>query len=439
MSRLTVHEKYAELCVLSTTGSLTDEEWGLLRSHIATCEECKELFTDSQIRSPERISKLASAIDPIRESDAEARSWQLEGAKQRLLFEIVARQGEKPTLMTRPSRFLLPIVTKSSTSYWYMAKARLATAAVLLLSVGVAYQFGYRRGHGQVPIATDFTNRESTLRAQLGKLQAERTALNEQLTVNSKSMNDMNAQFSQQGKELTQIRNLKDALDEKARQLALENQQQSQDLDSVTAERDRLLQKSEASERSIKTIQEDLNGLRDERQKFLLRTASLETEIDQLSAQLREKDATVGQQEQYLTADRDIREMMGARQLYIADVFDVDQEGKTRKPFGRVFYTRAKSLIFYAFDLDRTRGYRQAKEFQAWGRQGEDGAEPVNLGIFYIDSETNRRWVLKSNDPAVLARIDAVFVTVEPKGGSKKPSGKPLLYAYLHTVSPNHP
>ena len=34
--------------------------------------------------------------------------------------------------------------------------------------------------------------------------------------------------------------------------------------------------------------------------------------------------------------------------------------------------------------------------------------------------------------------IDAVFVTVEPKGGSAKPTGKPLLYASLH-IDPNHP
>jgi hypothetical protein len=37
-----------------------------------------------------------------------------------------------------------------------------------------------------------------------------------------------------------------------------------------------------------------------------------------------------------------------------------------------------------------------------------------------------------------LEDIDAVFVTVEPHGGSQHPSGKQLLFAYLR-VSPNHP
>jgi hypothetical protein len=46
--------------------------------------------------------------------------------------------------------------------------------------------------------------------------------------------------------------------------------------------------------------------------------------------------------------------------------------------------------------------------------------------------------VLKSDDPKVLSDIDAVFVTIEPHGGSNHPSGKPLLFAYLR-IEPNHP
>jgi hypothetical protein len=46
--------------------------------------------------------------------------------------------------------------------------------------------------------------------------------------------------------------------------------------------------------------------------------------------------------------------------------------------------------------------------------------------------------VLKADDPKSLEDIDAVFVTVEPSGGSQHPSGKQLLFAYLR-VNPNHP
>jgi hypothetical protein len=35
-----------------------------------------------------------------------------------------------------------------------------------------------------------------------------------------------------------------------------------------------------------------------------------------------------------------------------------------------------------------------------------------------------------SNDPKALARLDMVFVTIEPPGGSDRPTGKQLLRAY---------
>jgi hypothetical protein len=129
---------------------------------------------------------------------------------------------------------------------------------------------------------------------------------------------------------------------------------------------------------------------------------------------------------------------MGARDLYVAEVYDVKRDGSTQKSYGRVFYTKGKSLIFYAYDLDEEPGARDASTFQAWGRRGPDRQEALDLGIFYEDNVAKKRWVLKFDDAKSLGEIDAVFVTVEPKGGSHKPSGKPLLYAYLQ-LAPNHP
>ena len=73
-----------------------------------------------------------------------------------------------------------------------------------------------------------------------------------------------------------------------------------------------------------------------------------------------------------------------------------------------------------------------------WGRRGPDKTQALNLGIFYQDSAAKKRWVLKFDDPKTLEQIDAVFVTVEPSGGSQKPSGKALLFTSL-IVESNHP
>jgi anti-sigma-K factor RskA len=108
------------------------------------------------------------------------------------------------------------------------------------------------------------------------------------------------------------------------------------------------------------------------------------------------------------------------------------------KPYGRVFYTRGKSLIFYAYDLDQQTEAKKTNAFQVWGRRGPDRQQALSLGIFYEDNATRKRWILKCDDPKTLAQIDAVFVTVEPNGGSYKPSGNSLLFAYLR-VNPNHP
>lgn len=40
---------------------------------------------------------------------------------------------------------------------------------------------------------------------------------------------------------------------------------------------------------------------------------------------------------------RDIRDLIGARDLYITDIYDVAKTGKPAKPFDRVFHTKDRS------------------------------------------------------------------------------------------------
>jgi hypothetical protein len=160
--------------------------------------------------------------------------------------------------------------------------------------------------------------------------------------------------------------------------------------------------------------------------------------ISKQKRQLDDQEGAIGRQQELLAHDRDVREVMGARNLYVVDVYDVLGTGETNKPYGRLFYTKGQKILFYAYDLDQAPGLKRASTFQAWGQRGPDKEHAVNLGIFYEDNATNKRWVLKSNDPKTLAEIDAVFVTVEPDAKSHKPRGKEVLFAYLR-IDPNHP
>jgi len=142
---------------------------------------------------------------------------------------------------------------------------------------------------------------------------------------------------------------------------------------------------------------------------------------------------------QLLASGRDIRDIIGARNLHIIDVYDTDPEGRTKASFARAFYTEGKSLIFYAYDLPAKRTEEGKFVYSAWGEKNGDNKKVRNLGILLNDDKGQKRWVLNFSDPKVLTEIDSVFITLERVGkDGDGPSGRRLLTAYLES-QPNHP
>jgi hypothetical protein len=324
--------------------------------------------------------------------------------------------------------------------------ARVALAAGLVLAVALgAYHLGGRAAAGAKQAQASAEDRYQ-------KLMAERKSAGELVEVKTKELVQLAERSSRAELELTKLRSALRALEDREEELTAQksttekrakefetaNGAAQDQLRAVSQQRDVLNGQLRDTEKVYLRLQEELASLRSQRDQAADLTASLESKIEELSTANRDLARRARNDEQYLESDRDIRELMGARKLYIADVFDIDGASRTRKPFGRVFYTHGKSLIFYAFDLDHEPGVKNASAFQAWGWRESGESKPVSLGILYMDNEANRRWVLRCDDPKQLAEIDAVFVTVEPHGGSQKPSGKPFLYALLRRES-NHP
>jgi len=56
----------------------------------------------------------------------------------------------------------------------------------------------------------------------------------------------------------------------------------------------------------------------------------------------------------------------------------------------------------------------------------------------YVGNPTNKPCRLQFNDPKVLRQINAVFIILDPKGGSRVPEGKQMLVTYLNE-EPDHP
>jgi hypothetical protein len=271
------------------------------------------------------------------------------------------------------------------------------------------------------------------------QLTAEKKSLEDRLQAQAQQIVRLEEENSRNEQESTRLKSALRTMTERVNDTAAAKSRTDQQMRELSEQRDTLNAQLRELEQANQNIRAELASLRTDRDKAMLRSVSLESKIDELTATTRDQERKIRNNEQYLASDRDIRELMGARHLYIADVYDVDSRSRTRKSFGRVFYTQGKSLIFYAFDLDP--GVKNVNAFQVWGRkempQGAQG-RPKSLGILYLDSESNRRWVMRFDDAKQLEEIDAVFVTVEPHGGSPKPTSKPFLYALLRKEV-NHP
>ena len=413
------HERFEELGALAAIGELSASEFAELNEHLSGCEHCRELYADFRRLSSHDIGAVAAgrrygeenivAIDEaalLKDVLARAQQERAGTSEQTLCPESWKSQSLKIQLRSPLSRLLL----------------RSAGAVACLAAVAAgAYEFGYlQRTSGPAPIISTAANpaeltsptlKEGTDSDQrLQKLQAQRDALEASLA---------------------EAREKYDAVLNQQKLLQGE----------ISLAKEQLQVSSEKLQNSTSQVEQSDIQIRDLQAK--LRDSISTSESQSLAiSELRNK-LTKAEQESVLAAaagiqDADAKNLFGARDLHIVDVYDVDGSGKTKRAFGRVYYAEKKLLLFYAFDLQAKQSARITAGFQAWGYRQGDEDKPRNLGLFLMDDPTISRWVLKVNDTRVLERIDAVFVTLEPPNGSPSPSGRKLLYANLGGP-PNHP
>lgn len=431
------HEKFLELCALSTSGDLSEEEQKALKSHLAECLECREALKEFEAAVDVGVPLLASKLSAVAPGEPAAPnslissvSVPLKGAASE------SPHREAPLSMGREKRgfaFAQRNGHERAHANWNYVWMPFAACVLLMIALGI---YAYRAGKGQNAGAAHEANvsadaRIEALEQGISDAGHSREVLRTQLGERDKLIAELRRETEQQARLLAEMRTA---------QANLEQSLQADDAEKqrVADEQSGLSQRYGAAQASLQRMQTELDSAKAQQAQQRTQDARLQGQIKDLSDQLREQGQTVAKQDELLSHDRDIRELMGARDLYVAEVYDVGRDGATEKAYGRLFYTKGKSLIFYAYDLDETPGVRDASTFQAWGRRGPDREQALNLGIFYVDNAAKKRWVLKFDNPKELDEIDAVFVTVEPKGGSRKPSGKPLLYAYLQ-LAPNHP
>jgi hypothetical protein len=411
------HEDFEELAALAAIGQLSVEEHSELLEHVRGCAACK--------RTSDQFNSILDEL-PLPDPSASDRDLQqLQGASYRQRFlERASAEGVRftPEALGEKRR-------RTATSFFrnwrpYTLGLASAVAVMIVASAVVLPKVLSRLAVNKVAISnptpavtspglagtsSDSSTRDSDLATTVVQFQQAKADAENRLDSLRRELARVQTNYQQL---LQQSERWKD----QAAQLQSKGQQDEQQLGQARTQ--------------IEKLDKDKDEL----------TSGIVTQqfrIKELSEEVENQKAAVERERQLTAAASDVRELMGARNLHIIDVADLDGKGKSKKSFGRVFYTEGKSLIFYAFDLSQ-KGSVSKVSFQAWGQNQSTSTNVKNLGVFHIDDQVQKRWVLRVDNPELLNSVESVFVTVEPSPGRDKPSGQKLLYAYLGTQA-NHP
>jgi murein DD-endopeptidase MepM/ murein hydrolase activator NlpD len=411
------HDEFVALCALYHSGEISEEDWALLQIHMAYCDSCHERFLQYQQIS----SKVVPAMAAVAASEVAGLPQQSDADIHAAELRLMSRLDEAPPKEApAPKRKIA----------WRLP---LALAATLLLALAGLIVFRYNGSRQEAKVAPSPTPAQEVHSAPAPTEPAH--AVEPVAPAPQESAANLQQQlFTAQD----QLKETNLAMAEIERKFEAEQTARTQ----LSQERDALNQQLTAARSEVAALNAQATSANTSASQQEARVAALQERVHALSAALDDKDTQLSAKDRmleldkdFLAHDRDIRDVISARNLYIADIFDTGENGRTAKPFGRIFYTKDRSLVFYGFDLDKRGDTKRDASFQVWGRGSDKPV--VSLGLFDQDG-TNKRWILRCNDAKSLARLDMVFVTVEPPGGSSKPTGKQLLRAYLQ-IPPNHP
>lgn len=416
------HQKFEELCALAAGGHLNGPEYIEFHNHIQNCSECTSAYGELAALITKEIPHVQnSATQAIRTF----RTKPISDSRQRFL----RRARTEGIVFSRE-------IDQKPASKWlhFRPLPALGTiTALMALAAGLAaYQFRHAPAKSQAgqpnsqviaQLTRERANLESSLIAEQNAESASRqevVQLHSQVDSQAKQIAEFERKLDESKRQGQTLQTVQASLsDTQARVLSLQSQV-----------RDKESQLAEANTELVR-----IRNAKDESDASLV---AQQIRINELSDQLHVTKTSLDTERQLLAVGKDVRDIMGARQLHIVDVHDSDSSGKDRRAFGRIFYTEGKQLVFYAFDLNEAK-VRDAKfSFQVWGQQESSKATPArSLGFLMIDDKNQKRWSLKVSDPNLLKEINSVFVTLEPGPGNRQPSGQRMLYGYLGDA--NHP
>jgi hypothetical protein len=424
-NNISEHSHFEELCSLSVIGQVTPAEYEELATHIHGCARCRDAYAEFSYLTHAQLPQLTAQDAQVPKPTGLLAGIAEKGYKARFIAHG-EEHGIKFSQTASPSSnvWLLPSLARLQPSYRLVSV--MAVSALLVSAGFLLHRLGQAR------------QRENALAAQIADLSRRNEGLQVQTVQLLHGKRDVEGDLMQTGV---------DNKDLKARLVDLERQLTTANLSTGKLEalakdsESRVLQTQQeltSAKQSLVSVNQQFADFRSSHSSEESATIAQQVQIADLSRRVKEEEEVIDKQQKLLSVDSDVRNLMAARSLHITDVFDIDGRGKKKSAFGRVFYTEGKSLVFYAFDLDGPKLPNGKNSFQAWAQLASSTNSAVSLGIFYVDDPTQKRWMLKFDNPDVLEQISAVFVTAERHGGADRPTGQKLMYAYLGH-DPNHP
>jgi hypothetical protein len=423
-------ESIEELCCLSVIGDLSREDRIFLEGHLKECEECRDL-----VQGFERIALFElPAVASLRTENFVPESLELTNESRirtRVLERVKAglEREEIPDRITQdkvppcPTSWLRHV--KRGTWFAVAAGGWAAAALVLVWMLGRGGPVSEESLRASVRIAppSEVTGDLNLLKKRVDLAERRR---DEAL----KKLEEAQALNRNDALSLAQMTSQFEGLN--AAQFALKNQQSIQEDQLRQRAAELALLRNDLREQSAEkeSLQGQLSEVYDRLEQNRAEAARLERTAATTPARVPTSAQDIGASE--------AKEILGARDLHLVDVFDVDDAGKSSRAYGRVYYLNHNLLVFYAFDLSKLERNHKAVAFQAWGFRQPQSTKAESLGLFYMDNAMLNRWSLRISDPQILSRIDTLFVTVEPPGGSPFPKGRRLLMASLAGPA-NHP
>ena len=414
------HDGFRELAALAAIGEITAAENDKMVAHLKECVECREAYSDySSI-----LRRDLPHVNPWRFTGSQNRLQRVADFEIRERFLARARAHGAEFSADVPSQ----LATGRESAFpvrWTTVLAAVAASLVLATAFSAAFLYrSFLNTSAPASIVYAPAVKPPVFPQRLNAEKSVASLADEQIT----QLERENRQFAAAVKE----RNLRlEQMQRKLAQLNVELVQARTDGTTLMAAR-------QQDRAEIADLQQHMQTLQSTNADSVATLVQLQDRIRALNSSFQQQSEKADMERQMAAVSSDVRQLMGARDLHIIDVHDVNGAGRSAKSFGRVFYAEGKCLVFYAFDLPSGKLTPRTLYFNAWG-QREAGASSVrNLGRFMIDDRDQRRWVLKVTDAALLKGIDSVFVTAETVGDARQPEGARVLYAYL-AGSANHP